>query len=186
MKQMLILWPSGRRLSLVVFCLLPIAPALSAQTAKQLITDACYNTRRQLDDKSLWSSRIERRNGGHVYLEEEIETIDGPIHRLIAVDGHEPSRSERKNDDDRLHDLVLNPKARLTFKRDHEADKRKVADLLRAIPDALLFDDQGRQGELEKVAFRPNPRYKPKTYEERAIHAMTGIIMVDLEEKQLA
>lgn len=102
----------------MVFCLLPLAPALSAQTANKLITDACYNTRRQLDDKSLWSSRIERRNGGHVYL----ETIDRPIHRLIAVDDHEPSRSERKDDDDRLHDLVLNPKARLTFKRDHEVD----------------------------------------------------------------
>jgi hypothetical protein len=186
MRILRILCPHGRGLRVVVCCLLPIAPAPSAQTAKKLIADACYNTRRQLEDKSLWSSRIERRNGGHVYLEEEIETIDGPIHRLIAVDGHEPSPSERKDDDDRLHDLALNPKARLTFKRDHEADKRKVADLLRAIPDVFLFEDQGRQGGLEKVAFRPNPSYKPKTYEERALHAMSGIILVDLEEKQLA
>jgi hypothetical protein len=185
MRILRILCPHGRGLPVVVCCLLPVVPVLSAQTGKKLITDACYSARLQLDDKSLWSSRIERRDGGHAYLEMEIETIDGPIHRLISVDDHEPSRSQRRDDDDRLHDLVLNQKARLTFKRDYEADKSKVADLLRAIPDALLFEDQGRQGGLEKVAFRPNPRYKPKTYEERALHAMSGIILVNLEEKQL-
>jgi hypothetical protein len=181
-----ILCPHGRCLSLVVFCLLPVLPARSAQTGKELIVDACYNARHQLEDKTLWSSRIERRTGGHVYLEKEIETVDGPVHHLISVDGHEPSPSERKQDDDRLHDLAQNPKARLTYKKDHEADQRKVADLLRVIPEAFRFEDQGNQGGLVKIAFRPNPGYKPKTYEERAIHAMSGIILVDLEEKQLA
>jgi hypothetical protein len=54
------------------------------------------------------------------------------------------------------------------------------------IPEAFLFYDQGNQGGLEKVAFHPNPAYEPKTYEERAVHAMSGIILVDLEEKRLA
>jgi len=36
------------------------------------------------------------------------------------------------------------------------------------------------------VAFRPNPGYKPKTYGERTLHAMSGIFLVDHEEKQLA
>jgi hypothetical protein len=181
-----ILCPRGRRVLSAVFCLLPVWPALSAQTGKELITDACYNARHQFEDKSLWSSRIQRRTGGHVYLEKEIETVDGPIHRLISVDGHDPLPSEQKQDDDRLHDLAQSPKARLTFKRDHEAEQRKIADLLRVIPEAFLFEDQGHQGGLEKVAFRPNPGYKPKTYEERALHAMSGIFLVDLEEKQLA
>jgi hypothetical protein len=181
-----ILCPRGRHVLSGVFFLLPVWPALSAQTGKELITDACYNARHQIEDKSLWSSRIQRRTGGHVYLEKEIETVDGPIHRLISVDGHDASPSEQKQDDDRLHDLAQSPKARLTFKRDHEAEQRKVADLLRAIPEAFLFEDQGRQGGLEKVAFRPNPGYKPKTYGERTLHAMSGIFLVDLEEKQLA
>jgi hypothetical protein len=186
MMTLQILSPRCRRLLLVAFYLQSVLPALPAQTGKDLITDACYNARQQLEDKSLWSSRIERRTGGHVYLEKEIETVDGPVHHLISVDAHEPSPSERKQDDDRNHDLTQSPKARLTLKRDHEADRRKVADLLRAIPEAFLFDDQGNQGGLEKVAFRPNPRYKPETYEARALHAMSGIILVDMEEKQLA
>jgi hypothetical protein len=178
--------PHARHLSFVAFCLLSVLPAWSAQAGKELIADACYNERHQLEHKTLWSSGIQRRTGGHVYLEKEIETLDGPVHRLISVDGYEPSPSERKQDDDRLRNLLQNPKASLQLKKDHEADQGKAADLLRIIPEAFLFEDQGHQGSLEKLAFRPNPGYKPKTYEERALHAMSGIILVDIEEKRLA
>jgi hypothetical protein len=185
MKILQISSPAGR-LSFVAFCLLSVLPAWSAQTGKELIAEACYNERQHLEHKTLWSSGIQRRTGGHVYIEKEIETVDGPIRRLISVDGHEPSPSERKQDDDRLRNLIQNPKAVLQLKKDHEADKVKADDLLQIIPQAFLFEDQGSEGGLEKLAFHPNPTYKPKTYEERALHAMSGIIMVDLEEKRLA
>ena len=161
------------------------ASPLSPQAGKDLVAAACYNARHQLEDQSLWSSRIQRRSGGHVYLEKEIETVDGTVHRLISVDGHEPSPSERKQDDDRLQDLAQRPKARLALKKDHEADERRLSDLLRVIPEAFLFEDQGNRGGAEKIAFRPNPAYKPKTYEERALHAMNGTILIDLQEQRL-
>jgi hypothetical protein len=180
-----LLCSQGRRLSLVAFCLLSARPLLSAQTGKELMADACYNEVHQRDQNPLWASRVQRHTAGHVYLEEEIETVDGPIHRLISVDGHEPSHSEGKQEDARLHDVAQNPKARLALKKDRDADERKVDDLLRVIPQAFLFDDQGNQGGLERVAFRPNPAFAPKTYEERALHAMSGIILVDHKEKRL-
>ncbi|MEA2262433.1 MAG: hypothetical protein QOJ51_5258 [Acidobacteriaceae bacterium] len=179
-----LLCSQGRRLSLVAFCLLSARPLLSAQTGKGLTADACYNEVHQRDQNALWASRLQRHTAGHVYLEEEIETVDGPIHRLISVDGHEPSHSEGKQEDARLHDVAQNPKARLALKKDRDADERKVDD--RLIPQAFLFDDQGNQGGLERVAFRPNPAYAPKTYEERALHAMSGIILVDPKQKRLA
>lgn len=181
-----LLCPQARYLSLVAFCLLSVRPLLSAQTGKVLIADACYTEVYQREQNALWASQVKRRTAGHVYLEEEIETIDGPIHRLISVDGHDPSPSERKRDDAQLHDLAQSPKARLALKKGRDADERKVDDLLRVIPEAFLFDDQGNQGGLERVAFRPNPAYAPKTYEERAVHAMSGIILVDPKKKRLA
>jgi hypothetical protein len=179
----------GRTFFLITLALLICAsgaPALLAQAAKELVAEACYNARHQLEQKPLSSSRIERRTGGHVYLEEEIETVDGSVRRLISVDGHEPTAPERKQDDDKLRDLVQNPKTRQAFKKANEADEKRISDLLQAIPEAFLFEDEGIQGGLEKVAFRPNPVYKPNTYEERAIHALGGFIMVNLEEKRLA
>jgi hypothetical protein len=174
-----------RRHSLAVFYLLSVLPPLSAQTAKELMADACYNELQQRNN-TLWASRVERHTAGHIYLEEEIETVGGPIRRLISVDSHEPSPSERKQDDDRLRKLMQNPKAQQAMKKSRDADQKKVGEIFRAMPDAFLFEDQGRQEGLEKLAFRPNPEYNPTTYEETALHALSGIILIDLQEKRLA
>jgi hypothetical protein len=77
------------------------------------MADACYNELHQREQNALWESRVQRRNGGHVIREQEIETVDGLLHRLLSVDGHEPSPSESKQNDERLHDLMRNPRARL-------------------------------------------------------------------------
>jgi hypothetical protein len=181
-----ILRPQGRRLSLVAFCLLSFWQPVSAQTGKELIADACYNEVHQREQNALWASQVQRRTADHVYLEEEIETIEGPIHRLISVDGREPSPSERKQNDDRLRDLMQNPKARLAAKKNREADEKKFGELLRVMPDIFLYEDQGNHEGLEKLAFHPNPAFAPKTYEETALHAMSGVILIDLNEKRMA
>jgi len=149
------------------------------------MADACYNELHQREHP-LWESQVQRRNAGHVIREQEIETVDGPVHRLLSVDGHEPSPSERKQNDKRLRDLVQNPRARLELKKKGEADEKLMADLLRVVPDAFLFEDQGTQGSYEKLDFRPNPSYKPKTNEEKVLHLMSGVILINVDEKRLA
>jgi hypothetical protein len=150
------------------------------------MADACYNELQQRKHDSLWSSQVQRHTDGHVYLEKRIETVGGPVHRLLSVDGHAPSPSERRQDDDRLNKLIDNPKAREAMKKSGKGDEKKVDDILRVIPDAFLFEDQGTQGSMEKLGFRPNPAYKPKSYEEMVLHALSGMILIDLQEKRLA
>jgi hypothetical protein len=181
-----ILCPHRRRLSLVAFCLLLGWSPLSAQTGKELMADACYNELHQREQNALWASHLQRRTADHVYLEEEIETVEGPIHRLISVDGHEPSPSERKQNDDRLRDLMQNPKARLAAKKNREADEKKFGELLRVMPDVFLYEDQGNHGGIQKLGFHPNPAFAPKTYEEITLHAMSGFVLIDLDEKRIA
>jgi len=178
--------PDCRLVALVIFCVLSALPQLSAQHPKQLMTEACENELRQREQNPLWASQVERSTAGHVYREEEIDTVDGPLDYLLSVDGHEPSPSERKQDDDRLRDLRENPKARLTLKKNRDAEERKVDDLLRVIPNVFLFEDQGKQGNLERLAFSPNPAYKPATYLETALHALSGVVLIDPMDKRLA
>jgi hypothetical protein len=150
------------------------------------MTDACQNEIRRRKQNALWASQVERHTAGHVYREQEIETVDGPVHRLLSVDGHDPSPSELKQDNDRLRDLRENPKARLTEKKNRAPEEKKVDDLLHVIPDIFLFEDHGKQGGLERLTFVPDPAYRPATYEETALHAMSGLVLIDLREKRLA
>jgi len=186
MTMLQYLTPDRSLVALVIFWVLSAFPQLSAENPKQLMTAACDNEIRQRKQNPLWASQVERHIAGHVYREQEIDTIDGAVHRLLSVDGHAPSPSELKQDNDRLLDLRENSKARLTLKKNREAEEKKVDDLLHVIPDVFLFEDQGKQGGLERLTFVPNPAYKPATYEELALHALSGVVLVDLTEKRLA
>jgi len=143
--------PHCTLLGLVAFCALSVFPQLSAQNPKPLMTDVCQNELHQRQQNALWASQVERRTAGHVYRELEIDTVDSPVRRLLSVDGHQPSPSEQKQDDDRLRGLRENQKVRLTLKKNREAEENKVDDLLRVIPDIFLFQDQGKQGNLERL-----------------------------------
>ena len=82
--------------------------------------------------------------------------------------------------------LAENPGAQRSWKQNQEADKKKFEALLQEIPNVFLFVDQGTQDGMKRIAFRPNPSYAPKTYEQRVLHAFGGLIVVNLEEKRLA
>ncbi len=162
-----------------------LPPALPSQTAKELIGEACYNELQQREEKTLWSYRAERRIGNRVFLEQVIETVDGPVHRLLAVDGHTPTPAESKKDDDRNQELLKNPSGRRVIQKQRDDDDRKMQELVRVIPEAFVFDDQGEEAKSEKIVFHPNPGFKPKTYEQRILHALDGILFIDLRDKRI-
>ena len=159
--------------------------ALPSQTAKELIGEACYNELQQREEKTLWSYRAERRIGNRVFLEQVIETIDGPVRRLLAVDGHTPTPAESKKDEQRNQELLKNPSGRRAIQKQRDDDDRKMQELLRIIPEAFVFDDRGEEGESRKIAFHPNPGFKPKTYEQRILHALDGMLFIDLRDKRI-
>jgi hypothetical protein len=163
-----------------------LPPALPARTAKELIRDACYNELQQSADKTLWSYRAEQRSGNRIFLEEVTETVDGPVHHLLAVDGHLPTPAETKEEDDRNQELLKNPSGRRAIQKQRDDDDRKMRELLRIIPEAFVFEDLGKDGESEKIAFHPDPGFKPKSYEQRILHALDGILFIDLDDKRIA
>ena len=156
------------------------------QTAKELIGDACYNELQQREKKTLWSYTAERHVNNHIFLEHVIETDDGPVRHLLAVDGHPPTPAEIEEENDRHQELLKNPAGRRAIQRQRGDDDKTVEELLRIIPEAFVFEDQGKEGESERIAFHPNPGFKPRTYEQRILHALDGIVSIDLHEKRIA
>jgi hypothetical protein len=61
-----------------------------------------------------------------------------------------------------------------------------MEELLRIIPQAFVFEDLGKEGQSERIAFHPNPGFKPKTYEQRILHALDGTVFIDLQDKRIA
>jgi len=165
---------------------LPPSTALPSQTAKELIEEACYNELQQREKRTLWSYAAERHSNNHVFREQVIETVDGPVRHLLSVDGHSPTPAQIKEEDDRYQELLKNPSGRRAIQKPRDDDDKTMEELLRIIPEAFVFEDQGKAGESERIAFHPNPGFKPKTYEQRVLRALDGIVFIDLHDKRIA
>jgi hypothetical protein len=160
--------------------------ALPSQTAKELIGDACYNELQQRERRTLWSYVAERHSNNHVFREQVIETVDVPVRHLLTVDGHPPTSVQMKEENDRHQELLNNASRRRAIQKQHDDDDKKMEELLRIIPEAFIFEDQGEEGQSERIAFHPNPGFKPKTYEQRILHALDGIVFIDRHDKRIA
>jgi hypothetical protein len=171
---------------LTVAAAVALPPSLPSQTAKELIGEACYNELQHRERKTLWSYTAERHNHDHVFREQVIETVDGPVRHLLAVDGHPPTSGQINEEQDQHQELLKNLSGRRAIRKQRDDDDKTMEELLRIIPDAFIFEDQGKEGESERITFHPNPGFKPKTYEQRVLHALHGIVFIDLHEKRIA
>ena len=163
-----------------------LPPALPSQTAKELIGDACYNELQHREKRTLWSYVAERHSNNHIFLEQVIETVDGPVRHLLSVDGHPPTPAQIKEEDDRHQESLKNPSGRRAIQKQRDDDDKTMEELLRIIPEAFVFEDQGKEGQSERIAFHPNPGFKPKTYGQRILHALDGMVFIDLRDKRIA
>jgi hypothetical protein len=165
---------------------LPPTPALPSQTVKKLIGDACYNELQQREKRTLWSYVAERHSKNHIFREKVIESVDGPVRHLLAMDGLPPTPAQIKEEDDLHQKLLKNPSGRRAIQKQRDDDDKTMEELLRIIPQAFVFEDQGKEGESERIAFHPNPGFQPKTYEQRILHALDGIVFINLHDKRIA
>ena len=116
------------------------------------------------------------RTGGHLWREKVVETDDGPLHRLVGIDGRGLTAAEAKAEADRIAGLVRDPAAFRAENQAHRGDETHAAQLLSLLPKAFLLTPAGQQDGCDRFTFRPNPAFKPSSYEERVAHAMVGTV----------
>jgi hypothetical protein len=172
--------------TLAVAAGMALPTAVPSQTAKELIGDACHNELQQREKGTLWSYVAERHSNNHVFREQVIETVDIPVRHLLTVDGYPPTLLQMKEENDQHRELLNNASRRHTIQKQQDNDDKKMEELLRLIPEVFVFEDQGKEGQSERIAFHPNPGFKPKTYEQRILHALDGRVFIDLHDKRIA
>ena len=125
------------------------------------------------------------RTGGHLWKEKAVETDDGVLRRLLAVDGHPLAPAEAVTEERRIEDLIAHPEAFRKLNATHEEDEGRAIQLLHMLPKAFLISSDGRQQGCVRFAFRPNPAFQPSTYQQRVVDVMEGTVSVKEPENRL-
>jgi hypothetical protein len=170
---------------LAVFCAAPAPAQNSPPLAAELVNVVVANELADRVELRKWMYLIEKQDGKQTLTEEQVETKDGPLYRLIAIDGRPLDADKRQQDNARIGRLLHDPSEQLKVKRAHDEDEQKLETLMHLMPEAFLYDYDGVEGTLVRVKFRPNPNYNPRTYEARVVHTLAGTILIDSQQQRL-
>jgi len=155
-------------------------------TAGELVRAVVANELSDREKLRKWICMVEKREGKQTLTELQVDTKDGPLFRLLAIDGTALNSGQRQQDDARLGKLMKDPRPLLKLKQAEDEDELKLQKLLGLMPQAFVFDYDGVEEDLLRIKFRPNPGYVPPTYEARVIHSLAGIILINSKQTRLA
>lgn len=115
----------------------------------------------------------------------EIETKEGPVHRLLAID--DAPLNPLQQDQEAVRQAQLrDPGQQLAIKKQNDADERRLEAFVRLLLGAFLFRYDGWDGAYVRLSFWPDPAFVPPTMESKALQSMAGTILVDPQQKRLA
>src|ERR1700761_1335374 len=132
--------------------------AASAQpiALQQLVKDVAYNEVRDRQTQSCWIYRVERTIDGQTRSEEQVESADGPVFRLIAIDGKPLTGDQAKRENARLDKLLTDPGEQQKAKQLHERDEERLVRLTALLPTAFVYQFDGQDGDQIRLKFSPN------------------------------
>ena len=129
---------------------------------------------------------IEKREGNQSLTEEQVETKNGPLYRVLAADGIPLTPDQRQQDNVRIRRLLHDTSQQSKLKQQYDDDEQKLETLMRVMPNAFLYDYDGLDGNFVRLKFRPDPSYKPPNYEARVVHSLAGTVLIDSQQQRLA
>ncbi len=99
------------------------------------------------------------------------------------MNGRALNADERRKEEARLQKKVMGGDE---YRRKVKEDADEATGLLKLLPEMLLYEYDGKAGDLIRLKFSPNPRFHPPSREAKVFHSMEGTMLVDAKEKRLA
>lgn len=114
---------------------------------------------------------------------EIVETGQGDVARLVAIDNKPLTAKQGQTELQRLHDLASDSAAQEHRHRNEERDAARVTSVMRLLPDAFINHFVGPvqtpNGTAIRMSFAPNPHFSPPTLESRVLTGIRGEIWID-------
>jgi hypothetical protein len=165
---------------------LPAVSAFPQQTS--LIEKMAANevTARQQNQNFFYvSEERSDRTGGHLWKENVVETTDGPLRRLIAIDNRPLTVAEAEAEQRRIDNLVSHPDAFRRLNQAHKDDETRATQLLQLLSNKFTLSPDGEVNGCLRFTFQPKPEFHPSSYQERVAHEMAGTVSMKQPENRL-
>jgi hypothetical protein len=167
-----------------------------ALTPSELVKRAVENEVRNNNQGPKYMCRQRKETPAGSQTKLMVETRDAMVGMVVANNDQPLDQEQRRAEYGRIERFV-NESAELEHKRRQEKESaERVALILKALPDAFLYEydgtETGRPGvgkpgdPLLRLKFSPNPRYDPPSHVEQVLVGMQGVVLIDAQEERIA
>ena len=132
---------------------------------------------------------LRRRDERRDTTKEIIETKDGDVARLVAIDGKPLSADANQAELQRLDDLKAHPEMQQRRKRSEQKDQDRVDRLMGRLPDAFIYRMEGVEpcasGRCYRLSFTPNAKWQPPDMESEFFRGVEGEVWISQSAERL-
>jgi hypothetical protein len=198
--------PNGRMVSLIAIWIVLLTAACFAQQQEtlashpdpgELVRKAVRNEiKAASDDTGRFMFRGTKTTPKGSTTKIYVETKEGTAGLVVAYNGKPLTPDQRRAEEARVERFLNNPNELKKKRNQEREDEQRTLRIVRAIPDAFLFEyageEQGTAGigragdPLVRFKFRPNPRYQPPSRVEQVLTGMQGFVLVDAARYRIA
>jgi hypothetical protein len=189
-----LLRPNATRIATLLCIVAPLATL--AQTTTSVQVDATAVVRRAVQHRLEAAKNhhplqyvVRRIDERHDSTKVIIETADGDVARLIAINGKPLSADAAQAELDRLDMLAQHPELQEHRRRNEEKDRDRITHLLSLLPDAFLYRFEGTlpcgQSQCYNFSFTPNPHWTAPDLEAGIFRGLAGQLWIDQAQERL-
>ncbi|MGA7158501.1 MAG: hypothetical protein WBY53_16760 [Acidobacteriaceae bacterium] len=132
---------------------------------------------------------LRKRDGDHETTKEIVETRDGDVARLIAINGQPLNAEQEQAETNRLDTLEANPELQEKRRRAEEKDAERIDELVGMLPDSEVYTLEGVSpcgaSQCYRLSFEPNPSFSPPDFEAEVLKGFAGEVWIDKADDRL-
>jgi len=140
-------------------------------------------------DKTHWMYRSRKQTSRGWETREKVETPQGSLERLVELNGQPLTEEQRAQEEARLDRYAASPEQQRKRHQNQAEDRERAKKMLRAIPDAFLFEFDGVEhtpnGKAMRLNFYPNPAYHAPSRELKVYNALTGRLLLNHQDARI-
>ncbi|MFP5250659.1 MAG: hypothetical protein ACLGP3_12620 [Acidobacteriota bacterium] len=158
-------------------CALAAAQAAGTYSAKDYVWEAVRaELAADAADHTVWLYYEVDRKPGDGAIQWAADTRMGELDRILEKNGQRFSLDQQRG---KMDAFIQNSAIQARQRKGGQHDDREAAQMLNLLPNAFLWTITRQQGGRTFLHFRPDPNFRPPTWESRVFAAMEGDMVVD-------
>ena len=184
-----------RRILALGFVSLALALSTAGQTSETAISPSANDLVRRAVDNELASSnsklrysyRIRKQTPNGSSVKQVADTNDGQVSYLLMMNDQPLTDEQRRIEDEKNQKILNSPEEQRRRLKDQKDDERRANTLVKALPDAFIYEFDGVNPEphVANLRFRPNPNFNPPDRETQVLKGMAGHMYIDTQANRM-